>query len=193
MSNEIEQRFLLREIENLKQRLERLEVQEQGRFIDIPTTTTDTGIIVADGTDGKKIKSTPAKVDASGNMELPSAASLKLKSYNVGEWASYTPSVTFLGGSTNPTSLSLTARYAVVGNIKFVQIEGTLTRGSGNRSYTKITLPITPSAGGYSAACVTSFTGEFKPAAAYAESNDITVYHGTMTSDGYLWLSLMYY
>lgn len=137
MSNENEQRFLLREIENLKQRLERLEIQERGRFIDIPTTTTDTGIIVADGTDGKKIKSTSAKIDASGNLELLSTADLKLKSYNIGKWASWTPT-TYTGWSALPTG---TYYYCVIGNLLIFNID--MTAGTSNGTNAIINLPLT--------------------------------------------------
>ncbi len=68
MSNENEQRFLLREIENLKQRLERLEVQEKGRFIITPSTVTDNEIPRFDGTDGKKLQNSGMIVDDSGNV-----------------------------------------------------------------------------------------------------------------------------
>jgi len=107
-------------------------------------------------------------------------------------WQSYTPTVNYTGGTTDPTSLDLTAYYVAIGKVKFVQISGTLTRGAGDRSYTKISLPVTPSAGGYCATCVTSFTGDFLSCPAYGESGGITIKHGTMTSNGYLWLSLMY-
>lgn len=137
MSNETEQRFLLREIENLKQRLERLEIQEQGRFVITPSTVTDNAIARFDGTDGKKIQNSGVKIDDSDNIELPSSASLKLKSYNVGEWQSWTPTLT--GWSGAPT---VVARYTIIGKICFFWI---FVSGTSNSSDAYLTLPVTAS------------------------------------------------
>lgn len=113
--------------------------------------------------------------------------------YGFPEYLNYTPTITYAGGTTDPTSLSLTySRFSIHGKRIFVAVNGQLTRGSGDRLYTAFTLPLN-----YSSTCVasvtTSFAGGNKAAPSFGQSsNRISINHGAMDSDGYLWMSLTY-
>lgn len=59
----------------------------------------------------------------------------------------YATTVTYDGGSTNPTSLTVNAAYwRVLGADFFITITGTLVVGSGNRARTIFSIPVIPSA-----------------------------------------------
>jgi hypothetical protein len=106
------------------------------------------------------------------------------------EYFAYTPSISYAGGTTNPTSLTPDAKFSISGNMVFVICNGTLTRGSGNRSYTVITMPVTVGTVG-SGGCHTNFTAA--PASGVYVQTSCTIFHGTMITDGVMFLSLFYY
>lgn len=59
----------------------------------------------------------------------------------------FATTVTFDGGSTNPTSLTVNSAYwRVIGSDWFVTIVGALVLGSGNRARSIFTIPVTPTA-----------------------------------------------
>ena len=108
-------------------------------------------------------------------------------------WTSWTPTITWAGGTTNPTSFTiLAARYATVGNLVFCMLRGSLTRGSGDRSYLSLTAPVTISNMASGSAHHTINGNGFVLAPLYSESGKVTISTGTMTKDGYIWASWFY-
>jgi len=62
----------------------------------------------------------------------------------IGAWASWTPTVTYLGGTTDPKSLTVDhARYCRTGDTVTFSIVATVERGSGNRTVVAFSLPLT--------------------------------------------------
>lgn len=63
---------------------------------------------------------------------------------NAGTWLDWTPTVTFAGGTTNPSSTTkVYARYTRIGNIVIATADYSFGTG-GNRTEYKFTLPLTP-------------------------------------------------
>jgi hypothetical protein len=59
-------------------------------------------------------------------------------------WQAWTPTVTYLGGTTDPKSLTVDhARYCRTGNTVTFSIVATVERGSGNRTVVAFSLPLT--------------------------------------------------
>ncbi len=107
---------------------------------------------------------------------------------------SYTPTVTYAGGTTNPTSMAVSFEFSIVGNQVLVIGTCTLTRGSGDRTYTFFTKPI-PSQkfGSGSFTCTFVSGGETLGRGVRRHANGIACVHGTMTSDGFGWLTATYF
>ena len=58
-------------------------------------------------------------------------------------WQDWTPTVTWFGGTTDPTSSTLAyAKYVVIGKMVTINVVCTVVIGSGNRIYAQFTLPI---------------------------------------------------
>jgi len=92
-----------------------------------------------------------------------------------------------LGGSIDPTSITVTARYTIIGKYLHVMVRGYLTRGAGNRAYTLFSVP-------FSVNRITSgvFTCQYAggmnyASAVYAGTSSWSVSHATMNADGYYW------
>ena len=105
---------------------------------------------------------------------------------------SWTPVVTFAGGTTDPTSFTVTnASFWMVRGVIYVSIAATITRGSGDRPYQIITLPV-----GYTAffggGMTTTYSGLQVSPFYQSGTNKVTIYTNTMTSDGYLWGQFFY-
>lgn len=108
-----------------------------------------------------------------------------------GVWKNWTPTITYAGGTTDPTSLILSAHYSVIGKICIFTVTGTLTRGSGDRLYISFTLPINYYIN-FSANATVNF-GSLKVCPNYgAASSRLTIFNNGMTADGYLWCSGFY-
>lgn len=109
-----------------------------------------------------------------------------------GIWQSWTSTVAYAGGTTDPTSLTVNyARYTIVGKILSFFINGALIRGTGDRTYITFTLPINYSAQ-VTASCSITFNS-VKVCPNYgAESTKLTVFCNGMTSDGSIWISGSY-
>jgi hypothetical protein len=108
-------------------------------------------------------------------------------------WFSWTPTITWVGGTTDPTSFTiLAARYVTVGNLVFCMLRGSLTRGSGDRSYLSLTAPVTISNMASGSAHHNINGNEFVLAPLYSESGKVSIFTGTMTKDGYIWASWFY-
>ena len=73
----------------------------------------------------------------------------RLETPAIGDWTSYTPTITYFGGTTDPTSTSKSFRYTKFG--KLIVLNGLLTIvvGPGNRTYMHITLPIASANNGW--------------------------------------------
>lgn len=58
-------------------------------------------------------------------------------------FTSWTPTVSYAGGTTNPTTVNITqAIYKILGDQCFYQIKASITRGSGNRTFIQFSLPV---------------------------------------------------
>ena len=111
----------------------------------------------------------------------------------IGAWASWTPTITWTGGTTDPTSLTVSsARYVTVGNLVFCMLRGSLTRGSGDRSYLSLTAPVTISNLAAGSAHHNINGNDFISAPLYSTSGKVSIFTGTMTKDGYIWASWFY-
>lgn len=110
-----------------------------------------------------------------------------------GGWQSWTPTITWAGGTTDPTSFTvLSARYVTVGNLVFCTLRGSLTRGSGDRSYLSLTAPVTISNMASGSAHHNINGNDFVVAPLYSQSGKVTIFMDTMTKDGYIWASWFY-
>jgi len=111
----------------------------------------------------------------------------------IGAWASWTPTITWFGGTTDPTSFTVSsARYVTVGNLVFCMLRGSLTRGSGDRSYLSLTAPVTISNLAAGSAHHNINGNDFISAPLYSTSGKVSIFTGTMTKDGYIWASWFY-
>lgn len=110
----------------------------------------------------------------------------------VGVWKDWTPTISYAGGTTDPTSLTVTFRYVVIGKMLVFNINGSLIRGSGDRTYIAFTLPINYAVNFTPMATIT-FAGT-KSCAAFGQSgNRVSVaLGGAMSSDGYIFVSGFY-
>ena len=110
-----------------------------------------------------------------------------------GIWTSYTPSITYSGGTTDPTSLTISSsRYSVVGKICHLNIVATLVRGSGDRTQTQFTLPINYNAQFCGSALVAYVSGSNAWRVYGNSSTKIHIDHGAMTGDGVIYVSAFY-
>lgn len=110
---------------------------------------------------------------------------------DLGVWSAWTPTITYGGGTTNPTSFTVTARYTRIGKLVVCVITGTLTRGSGNRTYINFTPPITIAKDSGGSATHT-FQTDPLVVPCYISAGKLTINTGTWTSDGYLWSIWIY-
>lgn len=108
-------------------------------------------------------------------------------------WASYTPTVSYAGGTTNPTSITVTAKRCYMSKVVLVMIRMDITRGSGNRQYIKASMPSTVNFG-TGGGCSHSLCGEIGEAAGtYFEGNNIVIkLKNPMSTNGNVWLSCFY-
>ena len=99
---------------------------------------------------------------------------------------SYTPTVTYVGGSTDPTSITTTFHFSINGSLVSVIGTGYLTRGSGDRTYTTFTLPFIFDGETGSFSC--QYADTVKQVYCIGDKTKVTTYHTAMISDGYYWL-----
>lgn len=108
---------------------------------------------------------------------------------------SWTPTVSFIGGTTDPTSVVIdSAKWRIQGKIALFVINATLTRGSGDRQYTLFSLPppfnfsVT-----YPATGLNNGVGgvNLNSSIVYISGGDIVNYHGTMINSGNYYISLI--
>jgi hypothetical protein len=155
-------------INELEERIRRLEAK-MGR------TTMPGGV-------NKKITTIEAKLSKLSGLVRP--------------WKSWTPTLSYAGGTTNPTSATkVFAKYYQVGKLVIVQIYYTYVRGSGDRTITTFTLPVTAAADRMSgAASETLRVSSTAPCSVYTTDSGtkLSVFHGTMTRDGFVSVTLSY-
>jgi hypothetical protein len=102
------------------------------------------------------------------------------------QWFNFTPTVTYAGGTTDPTSLTINyAYFSIIGTSVHTIIHGTLVRGSGDRTVIYFTTPLSVS-GDFTGSVTINFNG-YKTCANFNTSAtshrcDVT----GMTSDGFI-------
>ena len=111
----------------------------------------------------------------------------RLDAMNHTDWTSYTPTITYYGGTTDPDSTVKAFEYAQSGNIVFVNGLLTINVGSGNRTYFHVTLPITSANNNWSASAAPNFSGGASVAAAYGHAGLLRVYCGDMSGTSATW------
>jgi len=102
---------------------------------------------------------------------------------------SYTPTIAYYGGTTNPTSMSANFSFSLSGKGVLIVGTGFLTRGSGDRTSTAYSFPFTMNTIGPVTYCSTFAGAWAKLSGGYAEIGTLLAYHNTMVSDGYYWLN----
>lgn len=111
----------------------------------------------------------------------------------VGVWTDWTPTISYAGGTTDPTSATVTsARYLRLGKLVIVYAQIAITRGSGDRTITTLSYPVTRAniySTGVGDQNVTIAGHNIVPV---YMANVIAVLHGTMTRDGTITLQLTY-
>ena len=99
---------------------------------------------------------------------------------------SYTPTVTYAGGSTDPTSITTTFHFSINGSLVSVIGTGYLTRGSGDRTFTAFTLPFI--FGGETGSFSCQYADTVKQVYCAGDKTKVTTSHTAMISDGHYWL-----
>jgi hypothetical protein len=98
----------------------------------------------------------------------------------------FTSTVTYSGGTTSPTSVTVNSAYwSFVGGSPFVTIQATLVRGAGDRTFTIFSVPFTIPAFNVPISGTDNITaaGLKTPTACYGHTNSIYVFE-TMANDG---------
>ena len=107
---------------------------------------------------------------------------------NLFDWDTWVPTVTYSGGSADPTTSAINyAGYFQLGKLVVVSIDCTITRGSGDRTQTTFSLPVAANGAYYASAGYQTVTSVFPLAAPVyvnATLSAITVAHGAMSRDG---------
>ncbi len=156
-----------------------------GAKIRLVNSTTKYGYVLSSS---YSAPNTTVNLVANTSHALASAAitDLRLSYANPPDFPAYltwTPTVTYSGGTTDPTSLTVTATFAINGRVAALNINGYLTRGSGNRTGMAFSMPITIAqdvTGSYNIA----FNGVIN-CPNYISGGNWTIAIGGMTSDGY--------
>jgi len=105
----------------------------------------------------------------------------------------YTPSLSWAGGTTDPTSASLDVRYVITGKWCTVAFKAYIIRGSGDRSVLYFSLPIssTVNVGGSGAS---SLAGYYATIGGFTDGANFTALIDQMSSDGniFMWVNYEY-
>jgi hypothetical protein len=114
-----------------------------------------------------------------------------------GLWLDYTPTVTYLGGTTNPTATSINyAKYSVIGDVVFYMISWEIdTLGSGDRTIVYFSYPVTKAdAGGVGSGIGNIVTGGWVAVRCLMNgtTNIAAALSGAMGSAGVLYLNGFY-
>ncbi len=110
-----------------------------------------------------------------------------------GVWKNWTPTVTYGGGTTDPTSITTHCAYNVIGGMTTITVNLRVTRGGGDRTSTKITLPKNYSGTyGFAGAALNTVSSIRVVYFLGVDSNAILITHGAMTSDGVIRFTASY-
>lgn len=119
-----------------------------------------------------------------------------VSSATLGTWQNWTPTVTYLGGSTDPTSTTIEhARYCQIGNMVSFSLVASIVCGSGNRTVAFVTLPITAKYSQITASCSEDIvTSTNTPRACWADNTSrmVVTLTSAMTQDGRIRISGTY-
>ncbi len=102
----------------------------------------------------------------------------------------YTPTVTYAGGTTNPTSITTDFVFAMIGGVVIVTGIGQLTRGSGDREFTIFSLPFAVSKG-QTGSFATQYAATVLSVYSTGDKNSVTCNHTAMNADGYYWFTFV--
>lgn len=110
------------------------------------------------------------------------------------QWFNWTPTITYAGGTTDPTSNTINhARFSIVGRIVYFYINSTVVRGSGDRVETQYTVPVTRADTKTIQFAGSNFVTSTVYVTPYANTTTIIKYgHNTMTASGDLTLTGFY-
>ena len=109
-------------------------------------------------------------------------------------WLGWTPTVSYAGGTTDPTSLVINwARFSMDGRKSTAAIKGTLTKGAGNRTYISVTLPINVAFVNSVGLATITFNGTIAVGCQGFGANPSVLSIGafTMATDGFLFASII--
>lgn len=110
-----------------------------------------------------------------------------------GVWQDWTPTVTYSGGTTNPTSITTACAYNVIGGMTTITVNLGVTRGAGDRTATIITLPKNYSGTyGFAGAAFNTVSSTRVVYFLGSGGNTIGITHGAMTSDGVIRFTASY-
>ena len=110
-----------------------------------------------------------------------------------GVWKNWTPTVTYAGGTTDPTSVTTACVYNVIGGMTTITVNLGVTRGSGDRTSTTITLPKNYSGTyGFAGAAFNTVSATRVVYFLGSGGNRIIITHGAMTSDGVIRFTASY-
>jgi hypothetical protein len=109
-------------------------------------------------------------------------------------WNDWTPTITYAGGTTNPTSNTVNyARYKQMGKLVLFYLKSTLVKGTGDRTYTVYTLPVAKvSVNWIQFSSMTTFNSTTSYGTAYSDSTTGIVLPVTMNQDGVAVISGFY-
>lgn len=105
-------------------------------------------------------------------------------------WFTYTPTVTYLGGTTDPTSLTFyTKKYCVSGKTMHCALVAELIKGTGDRTEIDITTPSVDVDDG-TLLVTQNFNGfNVLPAIFRFSPSRMAIFNVVMASDGWMWMS----
>jgi len=170
---------------NIEREIDRLKTKETPRSVDL------SGYLTKAQADGFYLGITAKAADADKLDGLDSTAFLQ-----VSTWQAWTPSVIYLGGTTNPTSLTFDhARYCRTGDTVTFSIVATVARGSGNRTVVAFSLPITAKYANFAASGTEDVTSTTPKACGCYSDNSTRVivrFATAMANDGKIRVSGSY-
>ncbi len=113
-----------------------------------------------------------------------------------GAWQAYTPTLSWSGGTTDPTSSTFDyAKYTQIGKIVTVQIKLSVVRGSGDRVLATIGLPKNSSVHGLAGTGVEDLTTAYRlpfNVSSYAYNSVVAYLPSAMSRDGSIRITFTY-
>lgn len=113
-----------------------------------------------------------------------------------GVWKDWTPTISYGGGTTNPTSNTKNyAKYIQIGKTVHFSLSYSVVKGSGNRTLTGYSLPVPIATDAYIAHASTVTVRSSSPSfygSAYTDGSIVKIQHGVMDQDGLITASGTY-